>query len=101
MSQDKREPSDRRVFLRVLGTSAIAGGTLGMAGCGPSFGSQEHPLPGDAEGAEEFKVALNAGRGEAFYELRLEKGAKFSTGGASEAEAAFGTGEPGDQAALR
>jgi thiosulfate reductase/polysulfide reductase chain A len=54
MSHESQDRVGRRTFLRVLGTGAAAGGALGLSGCGPSFGSQEHPLPDNAEGAQEW-----------------------------------------------
>src|ERR1035438_4213309 len=54
MAHEDQERVGRRTFLRVLGTGAAAGGALGLSGCGPSFGSQEHPLPNNAEGTQEW-----------------------------------------------
>ena len=54
MAHEDQERVGRRTFLRVLGTGAAAGGALGLSGCGPSFGSQEHPLPDNAEGTKEW-----------------------------------------------
>src|ERR1035438_542000 len=54
------EQVGRRKFLRVIGTSAVAGGALGLSGCGPSIGAQEHDLPTNAEGVQQW--GRNAGQ---------------------------------------
>lgn len=52
--RDSHGPLGRRHFLHVLGGGVVAGGALGLTGCGPSVGSREHPLPSDAGAAGEW-----------------------------------------------
>lgn len=53
------EQVGRRRFLRVIGTGAVAGGALALSGCGPSIGANEHDLPSNAEGVQQW--GRNAG----------------------------------------